>query len=135
MIISAPALISRMIYPCAINESSQYDAALQVKLHNKFIVSIPRSGLAHAQAAIASIPLLSFFTSSIFPLSPRPGICFEKSFSVKGLASSSAFISTRICVEKMGMTYKYPKYPPPQPIPCASPVASAYAEITSSSVQ
>jgi hypothetical protein len=71
---------------CATNECSCF----QAKVHIKFIISIPRTeSHCQAHAAIASMPLVLFSSSSTFPLSPNPGIYFAKSFNVKGLASSS----------------------------------------------
>jgi hypothetical protein len=82
-----PARISTMINP---NAPPNECSCLQAKVHIKFIISIPRTE-SHCQthAAIASMPLVLFSSSSTFPLSPNPGIYFAKSFNVKGLASSS----------------------------------------------
>lgn len=82
-----PARISTMINP---NAPPSECSCLQAKVHIKFIISIPRTeSHCQAHAAIASMPLVLFSSSSTFPLSPSPGIYFAKSFNVKGLASSS----------------------------------------------
>jgi hypothetical protein len=90
-----PACVNSMTHNAPPNECSTMHTS-KLKYNSSLSYPSPEMNpVVKAHAAIASIPLL-FFSSSIFPRSPSPGMYFAKSFNANGLASSSTDCQYRI---------------------------------------